>query len=293
MPSNSSLSSGSVPGISASDCSVIATSATVFSIGPAVSRETSIGAMPKPGTRPSVGFSPTISSAVDGLMIEPPVSVPIVSVDEPGGLGRARARRGAARARGGVVRVQHLAGQVAEARRLAAEAVRPLGQTELAEDHDAVCAQVARHAGVLFGERFAQRPVARRGVHRRRVDDVLQQDRHAHRRAEDVMPWLRSLSAFLASSSALRVDLRDRVQARSGLVERLRSAPRSALTSSTEVSLPSCISFSASRPVSVFEVQRSGLGRGSAEHAAHGCEHECSGEQEPPERGCGHVESFL
>src|ERR1700758_1842032 len=75
----SSLAVGSDPGYSAIDWSVIAASATSRTIGPAVSCDASIGAMPYPGTRPTVGRNPTPACCVDGLMIEPDVSVPTVS----------------------------------------------------------------------------------------------------------------------------------------------------------------------------------------------------------------------
>ena len=83
MSAYSFSASGSVPGASAIDCSVIAASSTLLTIGPAVSWEASIGEIPYPGTSPSVGFSPTSLCWVDGLMIEPDVSVPIVSAANP------------------------------------------------------------------------------------------------------------------------------------------------------------------------------------------------------------------
>src|SRR4051795_8744280 len=63
------------------DCSVIAALDTVRSIGPAVSCEAEIGAMPYPGTSPTVGRRPTRPFACEGEMIEPDVSVPIVSAE--------------------------------------------------------------------------------------------------------------------------------------------------------------------------------------------------------------------
>ncbi len=69
---------GSRPAI---DCRCIAALATVRSIGPAVSCDDEIGPMPYAGTSPTVGRMPTRLWAFDGLMIEPEVSVPTVSID--------------------------------------------------------------------------------------------------------------------------------------------------------------------------------------------------------------------
>ena len=119
-------------------------------------------------------------------MIEPEVSVPIVSVDSAAAPAAPEPEEEPRRVLVGVDRVEHLAGQVAEARRLVAEEVRVLGQAELAEDHDAVLAQLLGHAGVDRRERVAQREVARRRVHALHVDQVLEQDRQAVRGPADV-----------------------------------------------------------------------------------------------------------
>ena len=52
-------------------------------IGPAVSWDAAIGRMPVRETRPSVGRMPTMPWAADGEMIEPEVSVPMVSAARP------------------------------------------------------------------------------------------------------------------------------------------------------------------------------------------------------------------
>ena len=100
------------------------------------------------------------SARRDGLMIEPDVSVPTVSIDsaaapavpepddEPLGFWSASRPW-----RTWPVRLR-------EARRLVAEAVGVLRQAELAEDHDAARAQLLRDAGVVLRERVAQRVVA-------------------------------------------------------------------------------------------------------------------------------------
>ena len=60
-----------------------AASATDRHIGPAQSWLLAIGRMPAPGTRPSVGLTPTRLWDVAGLRIEPSVSVPTVTVASP------------------------------------------------------------------------------------------------------------------------------------------------------------------------------------------------------------------
>src|SRR5918998_4928023 len=85
-PKNASYAvslSGSLPAI---DCRFIAALATERSIGPAVSCDAEIGPMPYPGTSPTVGRIPTRLCAPDGLMIEPEVSVPTVSIDSAAAL---------------------------------------------------------------------------------------------------------------------------------------------------------------------------------------------------------------
>src|SRR5215203_2258908 len=56
--------------------SMIAASATVFVIGPAVSGSAVIGITPYRLIRPMVGRMPTSMLALEGLMIDPPVSEP-------------------------------------------------------------------------------------------------------------------------------------------------------------------------------------------------------------------------
>ena len=56
--------------------SMIAASATVRVMGPAMSWSRVTGAMPQRLMRPSVGRIPTSMLALDGLITEPPVSVP-------------------------------------------------------------------------------------------------------------------------------------------------------------------------------------------------------------------------
>ena len=152
-------------------------------------------------------------------MIEPDVSVPTISVRQRGGARGAGAGRGARRVLVGVDAVEHLAGEVREARRLAAEVVRVLGQAELAEDHDTALAQLLGHAGVDRREGVAQREVARRRVHALHVDQVLEQDRQAVRGTAEL-----ALLALLVQQRGvldrLRVELRDGVEARAALVER-------------------------------------------------------------------------
>ncbi len=57
----------------------IAASRTVRAIGPAESWECEIGMMPARLHSPTVGLMPTTPLIDDGHMIEPPVSVPMVS----------------------------------------------------------------------------------------------------------------------------------------------------------------------------------------------------------------------
>ena len=73
-------SSGSLPAIAPSSA---AASATVRVIGPAVSCVAEIGRMPVRLTRPTVGRSPTSLCAAAGEVIEPLVSVPIVTAARP------------------------------------------------------------------------------------------------------------------------------------------------------------------------------------------------------------------
>ena len=62
---------------------IIAASATVFVIGPAVSWLLEIGMIPCVLTNPTVGFMPTRLFIADGLTIEPSVSVPIAPAHRP------------------------------------------------------------------------------------------------------------------------------------------------------------------------------------------------------------------
>ena len=57
----------------------MAASRTVRVIGPAESCECEIGMMPERLQSPTVGLIPTMPLIEEGHMIEPPVSVPIVS----------------------------------------------------------------------------------------------------------------------------------------------------------------------------------------------------------------------
>ena len=104
---------------------------------------------------------------------------------EAGGGRRSARRRRATWALVGVLDVEHLAGEVAEARRLAAEVVRELGEPNLAEDDHATRTQLLGHAGVLSGIGVAQREIARRRVHALDVDQVLT-DRQTVRGTADV-----------------------------------------------------------------------------------------------------------
>ena len=61
----------------ASAVNIAAASATVRTIGPAVSCVWEMGMIPERPTRPTVGFSPTTPLREDGHTIEPLVSVPI------------------------------------------------------------------------------------------------------------------------------------------------------------------------------------------------------------------------
>src|SRR5262252_8232808 len=60
-----------------------AASRTVLAIGPAESWLAEIGMMPSPGTRPTVGFSPTRQHEAAGLTMEPSVSVPTAATARP------------------------------------------------------------------------------------------------------------------------------------------------------------------------------------------------------------------
>ena len=73
MPVAGSFGSGAALSIPPSR---MAASATVRAIGPAVSWSRVTGAIPQRLIRPSVGRIPTSMLAFDGLMTEPPVSVP-------------------------------------------------------------------------------------------------------------------------------------------------------------------------------------------------------------------------
>src|SRR6059036_1184931 len=56
--------------------SIAAASATLRHMGPAVSWLWAMGITPARLTRPTVGLTPTTPQALDGLMIDPSVSVP-------------------------------------------------------------------------------------------------------------------------------------------------------------------------------------------------------------------------
>jgi hypothetical protein len=58
----------------------MATSATVEAIGPAVSRVCEIGAIPSLGYRPTVGRSEAQPLKAQGILTDPPVSVPSPAV---------------------------------------------------------------------------------------------------------------------------------------------------------------------------------------------------------------------
>ena len=187
---------------------------------------------------------------LDGLMIEPEVSVPIASIASAAAPARAGARRRAARVLVGVDRVDHLAGEVAEAGRLAAEAVRELGQAELAEDDDAVRAQLLDDAGVGRRERVRAASSCRprcTSASRRSGPSAGSAGR---RRARAACSAARRASDAAASCSAFGL---------TGVTAfnpgpRLFSASMRCMyasTSSTEVSWPFAIICSACGPVSV------------------------------------------
>ena len=145
--------------------------------------------------------------------------MPTISIDSAAALGGPAARRRTARVLVGVEAVEHLAGEVGEARGLAAEVVGVLGQAELAEDHDAVLTQLLRHAGIDRREGVAQREVARRRVHALDVDQVLEQDRQPVRGAADVAV----LALLVQQRGVLQcvvVELGHGVEAGPALVER-------------------------------------------------------------------------
>ena len=54
----------------------MALSSTVLVIGPTVSKELLKGNTPCLETRPKVGFMPTIPHSAEGILIDPPVSLP-------------------------------------------------------------------------------------------------------------------------------------------------------------------------------------------------------------------------
>ena len=57
----------------------IALSVTLRVIGPQVSKVRPRGMIPAMGTRPIVGLIPTVPQAEEGILTEPPVSVPSVA----------------------------------------------------------------------------------------------------------------------------------------------------------------------------------------------------------------------
>src|SRR5690606_27769951 len=71
---------GSSPAITAS---ASAQSATLFAIGPMLSRAYESGNPPSVGTRYWLGFHPTMPQSAAGMRVEPPVSEPMVISDMP------------------------------------------------------------------------------------------------------------------------------------------------------------------------------------------------------------------
>ena len=169
----------------------IAASATVRAIGPAMSWSRVTGAIPHRLIRPSVGRMPTSMFAFDGLMTEPPVSVPTFAAQklaavpipelEPPVLRAGRpsnvAGRGVA-AR--VVRVVSEAGQrivvAGHGVRRPRHPVRELGEARLGDDDRASFAQVGGQRGLVRRHVAVECQRPRRGGEVGRVDVVLERD---------------------------------------------------------------------------------------------------------------------
>ena len=76
------LTSGGREVCSLSNAMAVSSSAQSFTlraIGPAVSCQWVMGMMPFPMVRPRVGLRPTMPQALDGLTMEPSVSVPMAA----------------------------------------------------------------------------------------------------------------------------------------------------------------------------------------------------------------------
>ena len=70
-------------GTSASTSSASAHSSIVLAIGPAWSKTGASGKKPSSGTSPWLGLKPAVPQAKEGMRIEPPVSVPMLSAASP------------------------------------------------------------------------------------------------------------------------------------------------------------------------------------------------------------------
>ena len=169
------------------------------------------------GTRPKVGFSPTMPQKPAGMRIEPPPSVPRCSGAHAEGR---RDRRPAARAAGGAARVPRVARDLAQrvvGHRLPAE----LGRGGLAEQHRAGLAQPRGGGRVLSVRRgTGRRPAAAPGREAAHQDDVLDRRRHA----------VEGPAGLAAAPSAPRMPARPRGRPRDR-PRRTRRRPRSSARS--------------------------------------------------------------
>ncbi len=154
-------------------------------------------------------------------------------------------------------------------------------------------AQLLGDAGVDGRKRFTQCPIARGGVHRRSVDDVLDQDREAHRGAEVLV-----LGPFFVHQLGFRhrvgVDLRDGVEPRAGLVESL-DAVLVGLDQVDRCHLAFLQHFLGLAAREVFDIERGGESRGAAAERRRECQegHEKTADPKPEAERCNHLESFL
>ena len=204
---------GSGRGRSASTSSASAHSSIVRAIGPAWSKTGTSGKQPSIGTSPWLGLKPAVPHAKDGMRIEPPVSVPMLSAASPADSAAALPPEEPPAMWPGPPRV---ADRPVE-RVLARHAPRELVQVGLADDHG---------AGVddaLDGGRGARRHVVaeeRRAVGR------------AHARRCRTGPWARTARRRALPAGPARASERASSSARSrSLVMNALSSPRASMRS--------------------------------------------------------------
>ena len=162
------------------------------------------GKQPSIGTSPWLGLKPAVPQANEGMRIEPPVSVPMLSGGEPRG---ERGGAAAGRAAGDVPGLPGIADGPVEGV-LARDAPGELVQVRLADDHGAGVDDPLHRARGARRHVVAEQRRAVGRAHARGVEQVLGRERNAGERAQAALPGQRAR----VRERALAVDRDERVE---------------------------------------------------------------------------------